>query len=49
MSEEKKYFVTVGMEVHAELNTLSKMWCACKNDPFTRLSCGGFSFCLIFS
>ena len=33
-SAEKKYFVTVGMEVHAELNTLSKMWCACKNDPF---------------
>ncbi len=33
-TEEKKYFVTIGMEVHAELNTLSKMWCACKNDPF---------------
>ncbi len=31
---EKKYFVTVGMEVHAELNTMSKMWCSCKNDPF---------------
>jgi aspartyl-tRNA(Asn)/glutamyl-tRNA(Gln) amidotransferase subunit B len=33
-TKEKKYFVTVGMEVHAEVNTLSKMWCACKNDPF---------------
>lgn len=29
-----KYYVTVGMEVHAELKTKSKMWCACKNDPF---------------
>lgn len=34
MPEEKKYFVTVGMEVHAEVKTESKMWCACKNDPF---------------
>ena len=31
---EKKYYVTVGMEVHAEVKTESKMWCACKNDPF---------------
>lgn len=27
------YFVTVGLEVHAELQTNSKMWCGCKNDP----------------
>lgn len=27
------YFVTVGLEVHAELHTNSKMWCGCKNDP----------------
>ncbi len=31
---DSKYYVTVGMEVHAELKTKSKMWCACKNDPF---------------
>lgn len=27
------YFVTVGLEIHAELHTNSKMWCGCKNDP----------------
>lgn len=29
---EKKYHLTVGLEVHAELHTNSKMWCGCKND-----------------
>jgi aspartyl-tRNA(Asn)/glutamyl-tRNA(Gln) amidotransferase subunit B len=33
MSES--YFVTVGLEVHAELHTNSKMWCGCKNDPWS--------------
>jgi aspartyl-tRNA(Asn)/glutamyl-tRNA(Gln) amidotransferase subunit B len=33
-TEDKKYYVTVGMEVHAEVKTESKMWCSCKNDPF---------------
>jgi len=31
MSE--KYYFTVGLEVHAELKTNTKMFCACKNDP----------------
>lgn len=30
---EKKYYPTVGLEIHAELKTKTKMFCACKNDP----------------
>jgi len=29
-----KYYVTVGLEIHAEMKTKTKMFCRCKNDPF---------------
>lgn len=27
------FYPVIGLEIHAELNTASKMFCACKNDP----------------
>jgi aspartyl-tRNA(Asn)/glutamyl-tRNA(Gln) amidotransferase subunit B len=32
-----KYYPVIGLEIHAEMNTKTKMWCACKNDPFEDL------------
>lgn len=32
INQDKKYFVVIGMEVHCELKTNSKMWCSCINE-----------------
>ena len=30
---EKQYYTTVGLEIHAELHTETKMFCSCQNNP----------------
>jgi aspartyl-tRNA(Asn)/glutamyl-tRNA(Gln) amidotransferase subunit B len=39
------YDVIIGLEIHAEINTKSKMFCSCKNDPF--YSKANFNICSI--
>ena len=48
MSEKLRYDVVIGLEIHAELNTKTKIFCPCKNDPMAAANENVCPVCLGF-